>query len=417
MKLTSYLTLVLALAAGNAPAASPSRPTADLQELRGQIQAVQQQLAATESDRDEVSDTLKQSERAISDANRTLEQLLLRQRELSRSSQDLARTIATKQRELGMRQAQVARLFRQRQRNGAPPAWQMWLKAENPNELARNRRYLEYWIAAQQQILRKLHDETEELESLLGNARDQEAQLRGVAEEQRQQQRILLNEKRAREDALRRLSQQIASQRQQLGKLQRDEKRLSDLVVRLAEVARVRAEQKARRERERQLARRAPPPRERTPAGTQRPAPVTVVQKPVTPQPSGTTFASLRGRMGLPVAGELAGRYGQSRGDGGSWKGLFIRVSPGRPVSSVAGGEVVFADWLRGFGNLIIIDHGGGYMSLYGYNETLLKQVGDNVNAGDRIAVTGASGGQSEPGLYFEIRFQGRPLDPLSWAS
>lgn len=420
------VSLTLALTAVTATAAPAGRTAADLQELRGQIQSVQQQLAATESDRDEVSDTLKQSERAISDANRTLEQLLLRQRELSRSSQDLARTIATRQRELGMRQAQVARLFRQRQRAAAPPAWQMWLNAENPNVLARNRRYMEYWIAAQQQILGKLRDETQALENLLGNARDQEAQLRGVAEQQREQQRILLSEKQAREAALQRLSRQIANQRQQLGKLQRDEKRLSDLVTRLAELARTRAEQKARRERElaeqkarqqRELARRTPPPRDPPAPRNARPTPITVVQKPVTPQTAGTSFASLRGRMGLPVAGELAGRYGQQRTDGGSWKGLFIRVPAGRPVSAVAGGEVVFADWLRGFGNLIIIDHGGGYMSLYGYNETLLKQVGDAVNAGDRIAVTGASGGQSEAGLYFEIRFQGRPLDPLSWTS
>lgn len=395
---------------------------ADLQQLRGQIQQVQQQLAEKESDRDEINDTLKQSERAISDANRTLENLLLRQRELSRSSQDLARTIATRQRELGMRRAQVARLLRQRYQTGAPVSWQLWLNARNPNELARQRRYVEYWIAAQQNVLRKLQQETRELELLLGNARNQEQDLKQVAEQQKQQQRILLSEKQAREQALRDLSRQIADQKQQLHKLQRNEKRLADLVTRLAEVARVRAEQKARREREQALARRKQAAQAKT-AQTQprktRPAPAVTVEKaaPLPPAAAGTRFASMRGRMSLPVSGEVGQRYGQKRADGGSWKGVFIRTPNGRNVNAIAGGEVVFADWLRGFGNLIIIDHGEGYMSLYGYNETLLKQVGDAVNPGERIAVTGASGGQSEPGLYFEIRFQGRPLDPLTWTS
>lgn len=423
MKLIPFLSLLLLCT----PAiASPrdGQAAADLQELRGQIQQVQKQLAEKESDRDEIHDTLKQSERAISDANRTLETLLLRQRELSRSSQDLARSIATRQRELTLRRAQVAKLFRQRYRNGAPSSWQLWLNAENPNELARNRRYAEYWIAAQQAILRKLQQETRELELLLGNARNQEEELRLVAEQQKQQQRILLSEQQAREQALKNLSRQIASQKQQLNKLQRDERQLAELVTRLAQVAKARAEQRARRarERERELAqarRKANPPREQARGTTRSPRqqPAVTVEKSPQPPLGAGQFAALRGRMALPVAGEIGNRYGQGRAEGGNWKGVFIRVASGRSVNAIARGEVVFADWLRGFGNLIIIDHGEGYMSLYGYNETLLKQVGDAVNPGERIAVTGASGGQSEPGLYFEIRYQGRPLDPLVWTS
>lgn len=399
--------------------ASAAQPTADLQELRGQIQNVQKQLAATESDRDNVSDTLKQSEQAISDANRTLESLLTQQRELSRSTQDLANSIANKQREVSLRQAQVARLFRQRYQAGSPAAWQLWLNAENPNYLARNRRYAEYWAQSQQKTLTALKATTTELNRLLGNARNQQQQLLQVADAQKQQQRILISEKKTREHALSLLSRQIANQKQQLGKLQRDEKRLTDLMARLAELAKTRAEQKAKRD----LLALRPKPSAQTAnnknAQKNRATAITVEKAPANPiSPSnGLGFASLKGRLHLPINGELANRYGQNRPEGGAWKGVFIRSAPGKTVTSIAAGEVVFADWLRGFGNLIIIDHGGAYMSLYGYNETLLKQVGDTVNAGDRIAVTGASGGQNEPGLYFEIRFQGRPVDPLSWAS
>ena len=86
-------------------------------------------------------------------------------------------------------------------------------------------------------------------------------------------------------------------------------------------------------------------------------------------------------------------------------------------MRAVAPGRVVFADWLRGFGNMIILDHGGGYMSLYGNNESLYREVGDEVKAGDPIAAVGATGGNSETGLYFELRFQGKPFDPLSWVT
>jgi len=126
-------------------------------------------------------------------------------------------------------------------------------------------------------------------------------------------------------------------------------------------------------------------------------------------------FASLRGQMRAPVAGKLGARFGSKRGDGPSWKGVFIRAAEGADVRAVAGGRVVFAEWLRGFGNLIIVDHGGQYMSIYGNNSTLLKRAGDAVKGGDPIASAGNSGGNEESGLYFELRHQGRAFDPSGW--
>jgi septal ring factor EnvC (AmiA/AmiB activator) len=111
-------------------------------------------------------------------------------------------------------------------------------------------------------------------------------------------------------------------------------------------------------------------------------------------------------------------RYGSPREEGGTtWRGLFIRSGTGEVVRAVADGRVVYADWLRGFGNLLILDHGAGYMSLYGYNEGLLKQVGEAVRGGDPVAQVGASGGAEESGLYFELRQDGRPFDPLRWVA
>ena len=130
----------------------------------------------------------------------------------------------------------------------------------------------------------------------------------------------------------------------------------------------------------------------------------------------GSAFAELKGKLSLPVRGELKGRFGSPRADGGlSWKGVFIASQPNQEVRAIAAGRVVFADWLRGFGNLLIIDHGGGYMSLYGNNESLFKQVGQATRGGETIAAVGNSGGNTDYGLYFEMRHQGKAFDPLSW--
>lgn len=116
-----------------------------------------------------------------------------------------------------------------------------------------------------------------------------------------------------------------------------------------------------------------------------------------------------------PVQGEVQGRFGVGRPDGGTWRGIVLRAAEGTPVHVVAPGTVVYSQWLRGFGNLIIVDHGAQFMTVYGYNQSLQKQVGDKVRAGETIASVGATGGQVESGLYFEIRHQGAPVDPAQW--
>jgi septal ring factor EnvC (AmiA/AmiB activator) len=129
-------------------------------------------------------------------------------------------------------------------------------------------------------------------------------------------------------------------------------------------------------------------------------------------------FSRLRGKLRLPVRGELAGRFGAPRGASGiEAKGVFIRAPEGQPVRAVARGQVVYADWMRGFGNLMIVDHGENYLSIYANAEALLKQVGDAVAAGEALATTGSSGGHEETGLYFELRHLGRAFDPLRWVT
>ena len=130
----------------------------------------------------------------------------------------------------------------------------------------------------------------------------------------------------------------------------------------------------------------------------------------------GRPFDQLKGKLTLPVKGVITNRFGTLRPESRvQWKGLFLRTSSGQAVKAIAAGRVVFADWLRGFGNLLIIDHGKGYMSLYANNETLYKQVGDVLSGGDTIATVGNTGGNEDFGLYFELRHESKPLDPMKW--
>ncbi len=140
------------------------------------------------------------------------------------------------------------------------------------------------------------------------------------------------------------------------------------------------------------------------------------LKRAIQPFPSdGSAFGTLRGRLAWPVGGHLAARFGQVRAGGLKWDGMLIDTERGADVRAVYRGRVIYADWLPGLGLLTIIDHGDGYLSLYGHNDRLYKALGDTVSAGDVIAASGDSGGSSRPQLYFEIRKGSRPVDPGPW--
>ena len=126
-------------------------------------------------------------------------------------------------------------------------------------------------------------------------------------------------------------------------------------------------------------------------------------------------FAQLRGRLNWPIRGQVVSGFGSRENGDQTSAGLLIAAKEGSEVHAVSHGRVVYADWLRGYGLLLIVDHGDGYLSLYGYNEALLKDVGDWIDAGDAVATSGDSGGRKSPGLYFELRYQGKAVDPRGW--
>ncbi len=357
-------------------------------ELRERISTLQKKLDAAEETRNEASDALRESEQAISEANRELRLLNAQAREsgaklgaLRKSSQETGQKLAAQQDLLG-------RMLRQQYLQGQSDALRLTLGREDPNEMARQLRYLAYVAGARAQLVEGLRGNLREIDRLQSEMAEEAAAIARIAAAQTAQKKRLEQEKRSRAAVLSKVSRDIRVRQREMRGLQANENRLTRLVDQLAKLV------------------------VRKPAAGNRPR----IDAVPSSQSDGSPFAALRGNLALPVRGELGGRFGSPRADGGvTWKGLFIAAKPGEDVRAVAGGRVVYADWLRGFGNLLIVDHGDSYMTLYANAEALLKQVGDLIRGGDAIATVGNSGGNPESGLYFEMRHEGRPFDPLNW--
>ena len=211
-----------------------------------------------------------------------------------------------------------------------------------------------------------------ELEQVNAQLASKQQELAQLQAEQKNQQAQLTKQQASRESTLANIRSAIESDAAKIEILQQNEKNLQDALVR------------AQRESEKQ----------------------------------NQTFGGLnavKGKLLMPANGELLKMFGRIRQGQVKWKGIIIRGQVGSPIIAVHQGKVLYADWLRGFGLVTVIDHGEGFMSLYGHNQALLKQAGDIVAAGETIALLGQSGGQTNPNLYFEIRHKGQPVNPTSW--
>lgn len=372
-------------------AGAQAGPQDELKDIRGRIQALKKQLTESEGSKTEAADALKDSERAVSETSRKLYQISGQRREVNTALSRLQARIRFVESNIADEQTTLGRLLYQQYVGGQSDAIKLVLNGEDPNEIARQLHYLSYVSRARAELLASLRENLANLKELTGETRRKSSELHALQSDETLQMRRLEKEKAERQRVYVKVSDDIDKSRKQLSTLKRDEERLSQLIERLAKEA----------------ARKNKKPGKR----------LTNQALPNADMGSGP-FRQLKGRLRLPVIGELMNRFGGLRQDSGlSWKGLFISAKPGRDVKAIAGGRVVYADWLRGFGNLLILDHGDGYMSLYGNNESLLKQVGEETRAGEPIAATGNSGGNPDSGLYFELRFQGKPFDPIPWVT
>jgi septal ring factor EnvC (AmiA/AmiB activator) len=356
-----------------AGAVYPQAKEEDLHRLRSRIDALSRELEQKAQSRREARDALRESERAISAANRALVGL---EAELARVRAE-AHTIEEKrrlmERSLAERKKAIGRMLAARQAAGAPDSLRVALSGDEPAAAARRVHYASYITRASAAMLADYRSAIAEAKRLSEEAEARRDRLKAVQTAAREERERLLAERRERRRVLARVADDVRKSRKEINVLRADAERLARLVEELGRLV----EAQARKE----------------------------------------PFSKLRGRLSLPVRGELTRRFGAQRAAaaGVEAKGVFIRAPEGRLVRAVAGGQVVYAEWMRGFGNLLIVDHGEAYLSIYANNESLLKQVGDIVALGEAIATTGASGGNEQTGLYFEMRHLGRAFDPLRW--
>lgn len=381
-------------------AATSANEKNELKEIRGRIGVLQKKLARDEASRSNISDQLRETESAISTANRRLRELSQERQETEASLTQLKQQSGQLSVRIAQQQRQLSLLLYRQYLHGEADALQLMLMGTDPNQSARDRHFLRLLSAAEAKMLASLRDSLQQKQQLSATVAKQAEKLSGIEKQQQDSRANLLARQQERQSLLTRIAGQIKAQRQEISNLKENEQRLSQLIARLSR----------------------PAPRKPSVSsaskGAEKPA-VPGLKNEHVPDP-GTAhgaFASLKGKLRLPLRGEIAGRFGNPRPEGGTWKGLFIRATEGSEVRAIAPGRVVFADWLRGFGNLLILDHGEGFLSVYGFNQSLLRENGKEVKAGDAIALAGTSGGGTESGLYFELRHQGLPFDPLKWSS
>lgn len=373
----SFALVLGGLAAMPALAAqSKEQAMARLKAVQNQIAEVQGKLEAAQGRVGKLEGQLRRTERQIGATVRELREI---DRELNRLQTHLSKLRAQRAdqlREIDRQRAALGDQVRAAYMVGGQPQLKLWLNQDDPAGVGRLLVYYDYLNRARAERIEEVEHSIADLRRTERDIAEQTVALQDARSEQEKRHAELLRSKSEREQVIVALRKEIARGGKTLAGLKADEQQLQDLIESLS---RVLAD--------------IPPA-----AGGQQP------------------FAQLKGRLAWPINGALKARFGEPRsGSERPWRGVLIAAGEGQPVRAVSHGRVAFADWMRGFGLLVIIDHGDGYMSLYGQNQGLYKSVGDWVEANEVIASSGASGGGDDPGLYFEIRYKGKPQDPSAW--
>lgn len=373
--------------------------------VRQQLTNLKKEIGKTETEKGKAADTLAKSEEAIKSTNRTIQELEQKHNSTETRLGQLTTEQSQLEKTVTQQQDQLARLLQDQYISGNEDRMKLLLSGDNPNRINRELQYMAYISEAQAELTVALRTNLKAVDNKRQQTESTKQELERIAQQKQAQKQKLEKEKAERAVLLAQLSSKLEQQRKEAEKLQQDEKRLSSLVDNLA--------RKIEEQRKAAAARKAAARKKAAQKG-QKPQKVEAVADA---ESAKSAFAQQRGRMKLPVRGTITAHYGSKRADGPSWKGIFIQSSHGSDIRCVANGEVVFADWLRGFGNLIIVDHGAQYMTIYANAQTLRKKVGDNVKGGDVIANVGNSSDNTQTGLYFEMRHNGRAFNPMDWVT
>jgi len=346
---------------------------AKLRALEEDIQVLRQHLQQRDSERKTLADELQEQELEVAAINGKITTL---DADIVRLNDEL---IELGQRRQGLesqsraQQAMIARELEAAFRLGRAEPLKLLLNQEEPDHLNRTLKYYRYFIEARRTRIEGYRTLMAELETVVDSMASNQLELANSRNELEAQQSALATSNEKRRQVLAALDQELDSEQARLAELNRQREELETVLARLQEAIQ-------------ELA-----------------------------APTSEPFPSLRGKLPWPAEGKVLQAYGSMRAQNLPWTGWLIAVDEGASVNAVHPGRVVFSDYLRGHGLVLIIDHGNDYLSLYAHNQVLLKEPGDWVRSGERIALAGKSGGLEDSALYFEIRHNGRPQDPRTW--
>jgi septal ring factor EnvC (AmiA/AmiB activator) len=377
----SGLALVLLCALAAAPAAgAPQHPEsdarkaeADLREVKSEIERITRQVSEEQVERDRLTQELRTAELSVGKARLSLGDIRRERAEQAAQRAALATEKHTRETELSANRDALAGQMRAAYLIGRQEPLKLLLNQRDPQVAGRMFAYYSYFGHARAGQIRRIEDDVQRIGELQVQLEAEDAKLAELERQQRTQLGALEQARSTRSHVLADLEARSRSRAQNLERLRSQQAGLEKLVREL----------RAAMER--------------------------------FPVEGNDAFARLRGKLAWPVSGKIVARFGEARAGGVHWDGLVVATERGTPVKAVCAGRVIYADWLPGLGLLAIVDHGDGYLSLYGHNDRLYKAAGERVAAGDTIAAAGDSGGSSRPELYFEIRKGGKPVDPRPW--
>lgn len=364
---------VLLLIAGLLQAADEKATEADLRKVQSDITELQQAIRAETTRRDSLAARLRDAELTVTGARHRLDQLRRQRLESTRRRAELREQRADAEKALTTERTALAGQLRAAYTIGRDEHFKLLLNQQDPAQLGRMYAYYGYFGRARAARITSIRTQLEkiiELDQALGA---EEARLARLEEDARGQLDTMQRGRQDRASVVKELDQQLKNRKVTLTRLKRDESTLEGLLTDLRRVLK------------------------EFPVNSEEP------------------FEKLKGRLAWPVLGRLAADFGQRRAAGLKWNGVLLATERGSQVRALYFGRVIYADWLPGMGLLAILEHSGGYLSLYGHNQQLYKAVGDWVSPGDVIATAGDSGGRSQTELYFEIRKGTTPLNPHQW--
>jgi len=371
---------LMVLGSGPLPAAAATHPETDarkaeaeLQAVKAEIERITRQVSAEQVERDRLTHELRTSELSVGKLRDSLSEVRRERAERAARRAALAAEQREREAEVQHNRAALAGQLRAAYLIGRQEPLKLLLNQKDPALVGRMFAYYSYFGRARAGQIKLIEDDMQRIAELDGELAAEDQQLAELEKQQRAQLHALEQARTQRTHVLASLEAQSHTRAQNLERLRSQQAGLEKLLRELR----------------------------------------TAMER--FPLEGNDAFARLRGKLAWPVSGRLVARFGDARAGGVRWDGVLVATERGAPVKAVCQGRVIYADWLPGLGLLTIVDHGDGYLSLYGHNERLYKAAGEPVAAGEPIAAAGDSGGSSRPELYFEIRKGGKPVDPRPW--